>query len=334
MLLLAGSDRATYQRLQAELAEVEARFAVELRSDLVCVNDLTVHAERYRGKLLRPTLVLASGLATAEVPGAVSESHRVLATTVELIHMATLVHDDVLDEARIRRGGATINHLWGNEAAVMLGDYLLSHAYHLCARLEQPWIHKAIARTSNTVCEGELLQLANRENWTLDEPTYFQIIRRKTATLCGACCEIAATLNDSPAAHQLRQFGEKLGLAFQIVDDLLDLVGDEGTVGKTLRRDLEKGKLTLPLIYHLRNARPLPRERLLQIICGARHSPLDDAAMSQVRQLLQTSRAVDYARQQAHTLIEQACQHLDGLGDGEARDILVDLARALLVRSA
>jgi octaprenyl-diphosphate synthase len=334
MLLLAGSGRATYQRVQTELREVEARFAVELRSDLECVNHLTVYAERYRGKLLRPMLVFASALATTETPGEISDAHRVVATVVEMIHMGSLVHDDVLDEARIRRGGATINHLWGNEAAVMLGDYLLSHAYHLCARLEQPWVHMAIARTSNTVCEGELLQFANRENWSLDEQTYFQVIRRKTASLCGACCEIAASLNDSPAAEQLYSFGEDVGVAFQIVDDLLDLVGDEGTVGKTLRRDLEKGKLTLPLIYHLRAARLQPRAELLQIISGARQSPLDDAAMSHVRQLLEVSGAVEYARRRAQTLVEQACQRLEVLADGEAKETLVDLARALLVRSA
>src|SRR5690606_17219672 len=123
-----------------------------------------------------------------------SERHRILATVVEMVHMATLVHDDILDDAQMRRRGATINHLSGNEAAVMLGDYLISHAYHLCSSLDDQAVSRAVARTTNTVCEGELLQLANRGNGELDERTYFEIIRRKTASLCGLCCRLGASL--------------------------------------------------------------------------------------------------------------------------------------------
>lgn len=336
MLVVAGRNRALYQRVETELTEVETRFTSELHSDLPCVSTLVAHAQRYRGKLLRPTLVLGSALATAGERGDVSEAHRVVATIVEMVHVATLVHDDILDEARIRRGGPTINHLWGNEAAVMLGDYLLSHAYQLCADLEQPWVHQIISRTSSTICEGELLQLANRHNWDLDEGTYFQIIRRKTASLCGICCQLAAMLNDSPAAKELYEFGEKLGLAFQIVDDLLDLVGDEETVGKTLRRDLEKGKLTLPLIHHLEHASPELRAQLLRAIRQSVEpgAPMDAQTMNRVRRLLEASQSIDYSRKRARGLVEQACQHLKVLQNGEAKDGLASLARALLVRSA
>ena len=185
MLLCGSCDQDLTRRLTAELAEVECRFAAELLSDLPCINSLVAHSERYRGKMLRPMLVLASGLACGAPGQELREAHRVVATVVEMVHMATLVHDDILDEALVRRRGATINRLSGNETAVMLGDYLISHAYHLCSSLGDADIARQIADATNTVCAGELLQLANRNNPDLDEATYYEIIRRKTASLCG-----------------------------------------------------------------------------------------------------------------------------------------------------
>ena len=245
ILLLNQDNTQLREQIEFSLAEIEGRFSEELLSDLSCVNNLVSHVEQYRGKMLRPTLVLISGIASAEegdVAG-LSEAHRVVATVVELVHMATLVHDDVLDDARIRRRGCTVNELRGNEPAVMLGDYLISHAYHLCSSLDRPAINHLIASATNTVSEGELLQLANRNNWDLDEQPYFELIRRKTASLCGTCCRVAAVLHDAPfeVGDHLYNYGEKLGVAYQIVDDVLDLVGTEKTVGKTLGRDVQKG---------------------------------------------------------------------------------------------
>ncbi len=268
MLVLANSGGLLSERLAAELAEVETRFADELLSDLDCVNELVGHVERYRGKMLRPMLVLVTAMAAEPQRDCVSDAHRVLGTVVEMVHMATLVHDDILDDAEMRRRGATINHLVGNEAAVMLGDYLISHAYHLCSSLGDASISRLIAKATNTVCEGELFQLSNRNNWQLNERTYFEIIRRKTASLCGICCRAAADLSgmNDAVANALYMYGEKLGLAFQIVDDLLDLTGEEQTVGKTLGRDLEKGKLTLPLIHCLNNAEPAAQSELAEVL--------------------------------------------------------------------
>src|SRR3954454_12621037 len=171
-----------------QLAVVEKRFLAELNSEIACVNTLVKHVSRFRGKMLRPTLVLLTGAACGEL----TPAHTVIATVVEMVHMATLVHDDVLDEAELRRQGATINHLRGNEAAVLLGDYLISHSYHLCSSLESQLASRMIGRTTNIVCEGELLQLDNRGNIDLDEPTYTQIIERKTASLCATCCYLGA----------------------------------------------------------------------------------------------------------------------------------------------
>ena len=147
--------------VQPQMVAVERLFHKELKSDIACVNTLVKHVTRFRGKMLRPLLVLLSGKACGEL----ADAHVTIATVVEMVHMATLVHDDVLDEAELRRKGATINHLRGNEAAVLLGDYLISHSYHLCSSLDSQLASRLIGRTTNEVCEGELLQIDNRNNW-------------------------------------------------------------------------------------------------------------------------------------------------------------------------
>lgn len=338
MLLVAARDKSTARRLAEELAAVETLFATELASDLPCVRQLVEHVEQYRGKRLRPMLVLVAGLATAPDTVASSEAHRTLAAVVEMVHMATLVHDDVLDDAQVRRGGATVNFLRGNETAVMLGDYLISHAYHLCSRLGGAHLSQLVAQTTNVVCEGELLQLANRENWQLDETTYFDIIRRKTASLCGACCRLAGMLHDAPEPQlaALETYGEKLGLAFQIVDDLLDLTGNEQTVGKTVGRDLQKGKLTLPLIHALRQpaaatGQPL-RELINQFTAAPADSPEQTQLAQRIRQGVLACGSVDYAHQAARQLVDDARQALTTLPASPARDLLAQAAEAVLTR--
>src|SRR5215212_4849548 len=175
-----------------QLAAVDARFREELTSDLACVNTLVKHVSRFRGKMLRPMLVLLSGRACGAAE--LTDAHVTIATVVEMVHMATLVHDDVLDEAELRRKGATINHLRGNEAAVLLGDYLISHSYHLCSSLDSQFASRMIARTTNQVCEGELLQINNRNYLELSEETYYRIISLKTAVLTASCCLLGAKL--------------------------------------------------------------------------------------------------------------------------------------------
>jgi len=341
MLLKAREHEAINRALDARLSEVKARFKAELLSDLPPVNTLANHVERYRGKLLRPTLVLAASAAAFEdrAGDAVFQDAVVtVATVAEMVHMATLVHDDILDEAEMRRRGATINHLRGNEAAVMLGDYLISHAYHLCSSLPSASASRAIAAATNTVCEGELLQLHHRGDWELTERTYFEIIRRKTASLCGVCCRMPAVLaadradgGGDPVAAALFAYGEKLGIAFQIVDDVLDLTGDTEEVGKTLGRDLAKGKLTLPLIRHLAQcggaaAADLP-------VTG--EAGLDAAAARVLSDAVVAGDGLEYARERAAGLVADAKKALgDAVPDGPARRLMMDLADAVLDRQA
>jgi len=329
MLLITQHDPVIQQRLARELGDVTDRFASELESDIDCVNGLVRHIEQYRGKMLRPTLVLATAMALRPQLDRPLPAHRVVATVVEMVHMATLVHDDILDEADLRRRGATVNHLHGNEGAVMLGDYLISHAYHLCSSLVDTSISRTIAMATNIICEGELLQLGNRNNWHLDEATYFDIIRRKTASLCGTCCSLAAKVFEAGdlAADAMDNYGRKLGMAFQIVDDVLDLAGDEQTVGKTLGRDLDKGKLTLPVIRAIASA---DTSKQVQLLNALEHRQLDI-----VREQVLGSGAVESARQTAADLAESAkTSLLEVLDDSSARTLMLDMADAVLTRES
>ncbi|HAI14346.1 MAG TPA: polyprenyl synthetase family protein [Phycisphaerales bacterium] len=333
MLLVAPVDQAVRQQLTDELGQVESLFVQELQCPLECVNRLVAHVERYRGKRLRPLLVLVAGMASSPDGSTLTDDHRALATVVEMVHMATLVHDDILDEADVRRGGPTVNTLRGNETAVMLGDYMISHAYHLCSSMDNQQIARTVAHTTNVVCEGELLQLANRENWELDEEVYYQIIDRKTASLCGTCCKLAAVINDQPQKVQdaLDNYGRNLGVAFQIIDDLLDLTGDEDTVGKSTGRDLTKGKLTLPLIHFRINAPQEQRDTFINLLSSQAVNN-DDSVSNQIRKMVTDFGSVQFASERASELIAQAQQALLVLPDSPARKLLHEMAQAVLTR--
>jgi octaprenyl-diphosphate synthase len=308
------------------LQRVATLFDAQLASDFPAVNELCRYVERYRGKMLRPTLVLVSGLATTDDGTSLRHEHDIIAATVEMIHMATLVHDDVLDEAAVRRRGETVNFLRGNETAVMLGDYLISNAFHLCSRAGDPALNLRLGEVTNTLCEGELVQLSRRHDLSLDTETYFEIVRRKTAVLVGAACELGARLSGASTADVAawRRFGEQLGVAFQIQDDLLDLLGDEATVGKSIGRDLEKGKLTLPMILHIRGTSGAARTAALDAIDAK-----DGAAL---RAALTTSGAIDRARLQAVELVEAAKRELPTTRRTGARELLIELADRVVAR--
>jgi octaprenyl-diphosphate synthase len=321
------------QLLAEQLDEVALIFERQLASELSAVNALCTHIERYRGKMLRPTLVLVSGLASApqrerSASTPINRRHLVLAAVVEMIHMATLVHDDVLDEAQVRRSAATLNHLHGNEAAVMLGDFLISNAFHLCSTLGDPAINLVLGSITNTVCTGELVQLHHRYDFEIAEATYFDIIRRKTASLIGGCCELGAMLAEAPLAtsQSLKRFGETLGIAFQIQDDVLDLTGEETTVGKTLGRDVDKGKLTLPMIRHLDTLDAIERAVVLNTIKAG------DA--DSLRTQLLASGAVESSRRAAEALVAEAKAELATIPNSPARELLDALADAVVNRQS
>lgn len=319
------------------LARVERRFDEQLRSDLPPVARLVEHVERYRGKMLRPVLVLVSGMAAAP-GGRIADEHITVAAVCEMIHMATLVHDDVLDEADTRRRGRTVNRLHGNETAVILGDYLIAAAYHLCSQLDSQKVALLVGQISMTVCAGELLQLHHRDDFSLDEPTYFEILDRKTASLIGLACRLGAAASgaDEATCRGLERFGRRLGIAFQIQDDLLDLTGNASTVGKTVGRDLAKGKLTLPMIHHLGHVRAIDRGRALTLLeracadAGRAESP---EAAAELAEVLDATGSVAHAKNVAASLVAEAKASVADLTDSPAKAFLLLMADAVIDRS-
>lgn len=344
LLDLPGELLPLRRVLERSLARVEERFDAQLQSDLPAVGRLCRHVEQYRGKMLRPTLVILSGIASAqdEPEGmderGVTDSHITVAAVCEMIHMATLVHDDVLDEADTRRRGSTVNRLHGNECAVILGDYLFSAAYHLCSSLPGEAGRRTallIGQTGMTLCAGELLQLHHRGDYSIDEATYFEIVERKTASLIAAACRLGALhasdkpMGDESAADGLEHFGRKLGTAFQIQDDLLDLVGSQSVVGKPVGKDVELGKLTLPLIHHLATAPALLRGRMLDLL--SRSAGESDPARRMVGALEET-RSIEHARGCARALIDEAKGAIGGLRESAAKQMLLAMADAVIDR--
>ena len=228
-----------------DLAACERIYGEELASARPAVRDVRDHVAQYRGKRLRPILTLLAGAAC----GGVNEKHRTLAAVVEMVHTATLVHDDVLDGADVRRHVATVHSRWNPRTAVLFGDFLFTHAFHLAATVDAAAC-RAIGAATNAVCEGELTQIHERGNVDLTEADYFAIVAGKTAALTAVAAELGAVHagTDAATAAALRGYGEDLGVAFQIADDLLDLTGEEGRVGKSLGSDLRERKLTLPIV--------------------------------------------------------------------------------------
>ena len=348
--LAEGGEWAfAYRLIRADLLAVEEIFDAEISSDRPDVVDLCRHLGRFRGKMLRPALLLL----TARASGGVRPIHRRLAAVIEMFHLATLVHDDVLDQAKTRRKAVTVNEGWGNESAVMLGDWLISHAYHLCSRVDagedlaaNNWASIEIAAVSHRVCQGELVQLVSRGELAMRPADYLAIIAAKTAALIGLAARLGPHFNGAaPAVEQAcLDYGTDLGIAFQIADDVLDLVGDEGEVGKTLRSDLAEGKPTLPLIQFLQSANPADAQRMRQLLDG--HpvvqragravrlvEPIDPGRVAQAREMLVGAGCIESARAEAAAYVASAKSRLAALPPGEARDVLARLADFATARS-
>lgn len=337
ILDIAPASASVAPALAAGLRRVEQRFREQLETPIAPVAELCAHVERYRGKMLRPTLTLLSGLAVDPqlAEPAIPDAHVTVAAVIEMIHMATLVHDDVLDEADVRRGGETVNKRRGNESAVILGDYLISKAFHLCSTLESQATAMRVGEITSMVCEGEMLQVAAAGRLDLSEREYFQIIERKTAALIAVACELgalhAARADSDPAsAQKMYDFGLKLGTAFQIQDDLLDLLGAEQVVGKPVGRDLEKGKLTLPAIHHLATLSGPARAESERLF---REGPGSAAGRLAIRQALERTGSLEYARATAAGLVGQARALLVGLPSTGAGASLDALAGAVISRA-
>jgi octaprenyl-diphosphate synthase len=318
---------ALYAPVASDLAEAERVFAAELGSRHPFVQHLVDHCAVFRGKRLRPALVLLTGRAC----GTLRPDHPVLAAVVEMIHTATLVHDDILDESMVRRHAATVNAEWGNETAVLMGDYLFTHAFHLAASLETTLACRWIGQATNLVCEGEMQQVHNRGNFDLDEADYFAIIRGKTAELTAVSCRLGAHYAGAPdpTVRAMDDYGRDLGVAFQIADDVLDIWGEERAVGKSLGTDLEKQKLTLPLIRLLATAGPDAAGEIRRLLSEAGPENRRD-----LRDHLERSDALPYAWEQAERYAARAASALDHLPESPSKATLRALTYHVVRRNA
>lgn len=316
---------ALYAPIREEFDQVEQVFREELRSDHPFVDGLVKYGFRLGGKRLRPALVLLS----ARACGHVRREHIVLAAALEMIHTATLVHDDVLDEATMRRHLDTVNVRWDNETSVLLGDYLFARSLCLASSLDDAYACRALGDASRGMCEGELLQVESRGNYSLSEQQYFDIITGKTAALTACCCRLGAHYAgaDLKVVEALTRYGLQLGIAFQIADDLLDVFGDEATVGKSLGTDLLKQKSTLPLIRLLDQSSPTQRQDLL-----AKLSNSDNHHREILRPWWDQSDAIAYTRDMAAQFSRRACQELAVVPASPAQESLRGLAEFVVNR--
>ncbi len=313
--------------IAGDLAEVERRLERELRHADPFIDELARHSFRLGGKRLRPALLLLA----AQAVGAVNDDHRTLAAVVEMIHTATLVHDDVLDEAQVRRHRDTVNARWSNQTSVLLGDYLFTHAFYLASTLETTFGCRAIGEATNTVCEGELKQTAAAGNFRLSREAYLAIIEAKTAELCACACRLGAHYAGATAAtiERLTIYGRQLGNAFQIVDDLLDLEGQEHVTGKSLGTDLAHRKMTLPLILLRDQLGPVDAARLQSL-----YEEPDPGHGALLCDWLDESGALQQARRAAEEYASQAAAELAALPDTPARRVLAELTRFVVAREA
>lgn len=322
---MPGELQTLYAPIQEDLNQVEAILRQEVASRYPFIDRLANHGFRLGGKRLRPALVLLS----ARASGTLRREHHFLAAAVELIHTATLVHDDVLDEATMRRHLETVNARWDNEASVLLGDYLFAISVSLISSVDSLFACQALGRAARAMCEGELRQVARRGDFSLAEEDYLEIIANKTAALCACCCQLGAHYAGAAPdiADGLARYGQHLGIAFQITDDLLDLEGDEAKTGKSLGTDLRKQKATLPLIYLLAQLDPPQRAELAAILAHP-----NGVSREALRSQLGQSGAVAYCQQKAAWYVRRAKVELGILPETDARESLLRLADFVATR--
>ncbi len=310
----------------ADMQRVNDVIENHLKSEVVLINQLSQHIIHSGGKRIRPMLVMLC----AKACGYHAEKDALLAAIIEFIHTATLLHDDVVDESQMRRGEQTASSIWGNEAAVLVGDYLYSRAFQLMVQAESLPIMKLMADTTNTIAQGEVLQLLNINDPDTSEQRYHQVIYNKTACLFEAACKIGAiiTAADASVEQALGLFGKHLGIAFQLVDDALDYEADSSELGKNVGDDLAEGKPTLPLIYAMQQGNQQQRSLIRSAI---EQGGLDQ--IQQITQIINQTGALAYTHQQAIQHAEIAKQSISSLPDSAARQALLFLADYAVERS-
>jgi len=307
-----------FELIRPSLNKVEALIREQVREFDPGVEPYMEYICDTSGKRIRPALAILCGSATGEL----KDEHLNLGVILELIHMATLVHDDIIDGASTRRKVATANAKWGNGMAVLLGDALFSHALKLSTDFNDLALSRAISLASREVCQGEILQTQRRFDLTVTKKDYFKMIEMKTGALFAAASQLAAVISgvEKEASDAMFDYGMKLGTAYQIYDDIVDLIGTEKDSGKTLGTDLEKGKLTLPILNLLEVASASQREKLNKRIIE--QQPLDLPVLVGIAEY---EGAVEAALGTATTIVAEARATLDHLPPSESRDALKNI---------
>lgn len=311
-----------------DLKLVELQFRKDLQSDVPLIRKVGEYVLSSGGKRVRPALLLLA----ARLCGYSADKAVPLASVIEFIHTATLLHDDVVDSATLRRGLASANTLWGNEASVLVGDFLFSKSFSLMVGVGSLDILRVLSEATTVIAEGEVMQLLCTGEIDLTEEQYINVVRSKTAILMSAACEAGAILGAAPHNHQqaLADFGMDLGIAFQLMDDILDYVATEEEFGKSIGHDLEEGKITLPLIHTLRHCTGAERV----IISGVVER--DEMSLEEFRTvsgLVKKYGGIKYTIEAAHACIERCKIHLELFAPSPVREALVSLSEYVVTRS-
>lgn len=310
---------ATIKRpIEKELVIFEKRFRESMQSDVPLLEKITYYIVQRKGKQMRPMFVLL----TSKILGGITDATYTAASFIELIHTASLVHDDVVDDSYERRGFFSINALWKNKIAVIVGDYFLAQGVLLTLKEKQFKLLEIISNTLKELAEGELLQIEKARRLDIKEDVYYEIIRKKTASLIASACAVGATsvLDDKEVIDRMRLFGEKIGMAFQIKDDLFDFGVDD--VGKPLGIDIKEKKMTLPLIYALNHAGRSDRRKIINII--KRHSQ-ETERVKEVIEFVRNSGGLEYAEEKMFEFRKEAFDILHTFPESEARTSMEDL---------
>jgi len=309
-----------------ELDDFSIAFKKSMRTKVGLLDLVTRYILMQKGKRIRPALVILTGKACGEV----NERTFRGATLVELLHTATLVHDDVVDSAETRRGFPSINAVWKNKVAVLMGDYLLARGLMLSVEGNDFDFLKVITNSVKRMSEGELLQISKTRKLNNDEATYFKIISDKTASLLSTCCEIGArsTTSDENKINDMKDYGENLGIAFQIKDDILDYVGKSFITGKPLGGDIKEKKLTLPLIFALNNSDNSEKKRIIKLVKNGKNKK----NINEVIDFVKRKGGIDYSEKVAWEYSQKAITKLENLPDSDSKKALIELVNYVLER--
>lgn len=316
-----------WEAYRHELEEVEERVRQNLDSSVALVNTVAAQILSGGGKRIRPLLLLLS----ARLCGYTDNEHHQLGSLVEFIHTATLLHDDVVDEADLRRGRRTARRVWGNQISILVGDYLYTRAMCRVVEFRSQSINEVLAEACKKMAEGEVLQLYYNGNPSIPESDYIKIVEHKTAGLIAASCRMGAILADAPEAQQeaLFRFGQYLGIAFQVADDTLDYIANGASLGKTIGQDLRQGKATLPLLHLLRQC---SEEDARMIKDRMETRTLSDADLERILILMKKYGSIAYAMDRAKTYVAAAKRELEIFEDCPARRALTVAADYMITR--